>query len=140
MAEPKSEFIFYKTEDQQTRLQVRLEGETVWLTQAQMAELFQRERSVITKHIHNVFEEGELVEAAVCANHAQTAADGKTYQTVYYNLDVIISVGYRVKSRPEAKLFVRACRLRSCGDNRENGSGNSDEKDASDTSEFPAVV
>jgi hypothetical protein len=60
MAEPKSEFIFYQTDDQQTRLQVRLEGETVWLTQAQMAELFQRERSVITKHIRNVFSEGEL--------------------------------------------------------------------------------
>src|SRR6266581_262284 len=98
MAEEKSQFIFYQTEDQQTRIQVRLEGETVWLTQAQMAELFQRERSVITKHIRNVFEEGELVEKAVCANYAQTAADGKTYQTVYYNLDVIISVGYRVKS------------------------------------------
>lgn len=61
--------------------------------------LFQRERSVITKHIRNIFEEGELAEKAVCANHAHTAADGKTYQTVYYNLDVIISVGYRVKSQ-----------------------------------------
>ncbi len=140
MAEPKSEFIFYQTEDQQTRLQVRLEGETVWLTQAQMAELFQRERSVITKHIRNVFEEGELVEAAVCANHAQTAADGKTYQTVYYNLDVIISVGYRVKSRTEAKPFVRACRLSWCGDNREKDNETSDQKDKSDASRFPAVV
>jgi hypothetical protein len=94
----KSEIILYQTEDNQTRLQVRLEGETVWLTQAHMAELFQRERSVITKHIRNIFEEGELVEKAVCANFAQTAADGKTYQTVYYNLDVIIAIGYRVKS------------------------------------------
>ncbi len=88
--ESKSEIILYQTEDNQTRLQVRLEGETVWLTQAHMAELFQRERSVITKHIRNIFEEGELVAKAVCANFAQTAADGKTYQTVYYNLDVII--------------------------------------------------
>ena len=95
---PQSEIILYQTEDGGTRVQVRLQDETVWLTQQQMAELFQRERSVITKHIRNIFEEGELVEEAVCANHARTAADGKTYQTAAYNLDVIISVGYRVKS------------------------------------------
>ena len=95
---PQSEIILYQTEDGGTRVQVRLQGETVWLPQQQMAELFQRERSVITKHIRNIFEEGELVEDAVCANHARTAADGKTYQTAAYNLDVIISVGYRVKS------------------------------------------
>ena len=94
----KSSIILYQTEDNQTRVQVRLDGQTAWLTQAQMAELFQRERSVITKHIRNIFEEGELVEKSVCANYAQTAADGKNYQTVYYNLDVIIAVGYRVKS------------------------------------------
>ena len=93
-----SEIILYRTEDGGTRVQVWLQNETVWLTQQQMAELFQRERSVITKHIRNIFEEGELVEEAVCANHARTAADGKTYQTAAYNLDVIISVGYRVKS------------------------------------------
>ena len=97
-AKPASELILYQTEDNQTRIEVRLENETVWLTQAQMADLFQRERSVITKHIRNIFEEGELLEQAVCANYARTAADGKTYQTVAYNLDVIISVGYRVKS------------------------------------------
>jgi hypothetical protein len=95
---PSSEIILYQTEDGGTRVQCRFENETVWLTQAQMADLFQRERSVITKHIRNVFEEGELVEEAVCANYARTAADGKTYQTAAYNLDVIISVGYRVKS------------------------------------------
>jgi hypothetical protein len=72
---PKSELILYQTEDNRTRIEVRLENETVWLTQAQMAELFQRERSVITKHIRNIFEEGELVEEAVCANYAQTADD-----------------------------------------------------------------
>jgi hypothetical protein len=76
---PNSEIILYQTEDQQTRVQVRFEGETAWLTQAQMAELFQRERSVITKHIRNIFEEGELVEKAVCANYAHTAADGKAW-------------------------------------------------------------
>ena len=95
---PNSEIILYQTEDGSTRVECRFENETVWLTQAQMADLFQRERSVITKHIRNIFEEGELVEEAVCATFARTAADGKTYQTVYYNLDVIISVGYRVKS------------------------------------------
>jgi hypothetical protein len=96
--ESKSEIILYQTEDHRTRIEVRLENEMVWLTQAQIADLFQRERSVITKHIRNIFEEGELAEKAVCANYARTAADGKTYQTVYYSLDVIISVGYRVKS------------------------------------------
>jgi hypothetical protein len=74
---PKSELILYQTQDNRTRIEVRLENETVWLTQAQLAELFQRERSVITKHIRNIFEEGELVEEAVCANYAQTAADGR---------------------------------------------------------------
>ena len=106
--QPASEIILYQTEDNQTRLQVRLEGETVWLTQAQMAELFQRERSVITKHIRNIFEEGELVEKAVCASYAHTAADGKTYQTVYYNLDVIISVGYRVRSHRGTQFRIWA--------------------------------
>ncbi|MEI7436744.1 MAG: hypothetical protein WCL16_08070 [bacterium] len=82
--ESKSEIILYQTEDNRTRIEVRLENETVWLTQAQLSDLFQRERSVITKHIRNLFEEGELVEDAVCANYARTAADGKIYQTVYY--------------------------------------------------------
>jgi hypothetical protein len=71
---PKSELILYQTEDNRTRIEVRLENETVWLTQAQLAELFQRERSVITKHIRNIFEEGEPVEKPVSANYAQTAA------------------------------------------------------------------
>jgi hypothetical protein len=70
--------------------------------------LFQRERSVITKHIRNLFEEGELAEEAVCANYARTAADGKIYQTVYYNLDVIISVGYRVKSQRGTQFRIWA--------------------------------
>jgi hypothetical protein len=107
-AKPASELILYQTDDNQTRIEVRLENETVWLTQAQMAELFQRERSVITKHIRNIFEGGELVEQAVCANYAQTAADGKTYQTVAYNLDVIISVGYRVKSHRGTQFRIWA--------------------------------
>ena len=70
--------ILYQTEDGRTRLQVRLHDEAVWLSQAEMAEPFQRERSVITEHIRNIVEEGELVESAVCANHAQTTPDGKS--------------------------------------------------------------
>ena len=105
---PKSELILYQTEDNRTRIEVRLENETVWLTQAQISDLFQRERSVITKHIRNLFEEGELVEEAVCANYARTAADGRIYQTVHYNLDVIISVGYRVKSQRGTQFRIWA--------------------------------
>jgi len=78
---------------------VMLEQETVWLTQKQITELFDRERTVITKHIGNIFKEKELEEKSVCAKFAHTAGDGKTYETQYYNLDVIISVGYRVKSK-----------------------------------------
>ena len=83
--EPKSQLLLYQAPDGRTRLEVRMQGETVWLSQAQMAELFQRDRSVITRHIRNIFEEGELAEASVCANYAQTAADGITYQTVDYD-------------------------------------------------------
>ncbi len=94
-----SEVIIYEDPNAPDPVQVRLEGETVWLTQEQLAALFDRERSVITKHIRNVFREGELAREAVCANFAHTAADGKTYQVEHYNLDVIISVGYRIKSQ-----------------------------------------
>jgi len=92
------DFILYQTEDGGTRIEVRFSGETVWLSLNQMADLFQRDKSVISKHIKNVFEEGELKPDSVVANCATTAADGKTYQVDFYNLDVIISVGYRVKS------------------------------------------
>ncbi len=95
---PHSEILLYQTEDGHSRVQVRLEDETVWLTQAQMADLFQTERSVITKHIRNIFDSGELDLNSVCAKIAHTATDGKTYQTQHYNLDMIISVGYRVNS------------------------------------------
>ena len=75
-----------------------MSGETVWLSLDQMADLFQRDKSTISRHIKNIFREGELDRNSVVANFATTAADGKTYQVDYYNLDVIISVGYRVKS------------------------------------------
>ena len=92
------EIILYQP-DETVRLEVRLEDETVWLTQAQMAELFQTTRNNITLHIGNVFKEGELVEVSVRKESLLTAADGKNYRTKLYNLDVIISVGYRVKSQ-----------------------------------------
>ena len=93
-----SEIIIYQTEDGLTKIETTFEGDTVWLSIDQMAELFQRDKSTISRHIKNIFNEGELTRNSVVANFATTAADGKTYQVDYYNLDVIISVGYRVKS------------------------------------------
>lgn len=90
--------IIYQTEDGLTKLDVQLHDETVWLSLDMMAQLFQRDKSTISRHIKNIFAEGELQTSAVVANFATTASDGKTYQVDYYNLDVIISVGYRVKS------------------------------------------
>jgi hypothetical protein len=105
-----SEILLYQTEDGQTKIDVRLEEETVWLSQVQMGELFQKERSVITKHINNIFNEGELEEKLVRANFAHTtqhgAIKGKTQvkNIKLYNLDVVISVGYRVKSHQGTKF------------------------------------
>jgi len=96
-----SEILLYQTEDGQTKIDVRLEEETVWLSQAQMSELFQKERSVITKHIKNVFEEGELQEESNVQNLHISGADRPVK---FYNLDVIISVGYRVKSHQGTKF------------------------------------
>jgi hypothetical protein len=91
-------FVLYEAPDGQSRLSVRLKGKTVWLTQAHMAELFQTTRANITIHIGNVLDEGELPEDSVCKDHLQTAADGKSYATKHYSLDMIIAVGYRVRS------------------------------------------
>ena len=93
-----SEIIMYQTDDGLTKIETTFDGDTVWLSIDQMAELFQRDKSTISRHIKNIFSEGELTRNSVVANFATTAADGKTYQVDYYNLDVIISVGYRVKS------------------------------------------
>ena len=99
MTDPKKgEILMYKTEDGITRIDVELRGETVWLSLDQMAELFQRDKSTVSRHIKSIFAEGELDHGSVVANFATTAADGKKYQVNYFNLDVIISVGYRVKS------------------------------------------
>lgn len=92
------EILLYQTEDGKTRVEVKVKDESVWLSLNQMAELFQRDKSVISKHIKNVFVENELSANSVVAKYATTASDGKTYQVDYFNLDVIISVGYRVKS------------------------------------------
>ena len=90
------EFIF---ENQNVKLEVNMKDETVWLTQAQMAELFGKDRKTITRHIQNIYEDGELEQNQVCLFFEHTASDGKIYNTQYYNLDMIISVGYRVKSK-----------------------------------------
>ena len=102
------QFLLYQTDDGLARIEVKFQGETVWLSLNQMAELFQRDKSVISKHIKNVFEEGELTSNSVVAKFATTAADGKTYQVEYYNLDVIISVGYRVKSHRGTQFRIWA--------------------------------
>ena len=97
-SEERGEIVLYQPNDN-IRLEVRLQDETVWLTQQQMAELFGTSRNNITLHIGNIFKEGELQENSVRKESLLTAADGKNYRTKFYNLDVIISVGYRVKSQ-----------------------------------------
>lgn len=94
----KGELIIYQTKDGITKIEVHMVDETVWLSLDEMAALYQRDKSTVSRHIKNVFEDGELNRDAVVANFATTASDGKTYRVDYYNLDVIISVGYRVKS------------------------------------------
>ncbi|MBI2225405.1 MAG: virulence RhuM family protein [Betaproteobacteria bacterium] len=106
--EPQSLFLLYQTSDGQTRLEVRLENETVWLSQNQMAELFQTSIPNVSMHIRNVFAEGELQPGAVVKEFLTTAADGKNYQTKLYNLDVIISVGYHVKSHRGTQFRIWA--------------------------------
>ena len=96
--EEKGEIVLYQPDDN-VRLEVRLQDDTVWLTQQQMSELFSTTRNNITLHIGNIFKEGELEANSVCKESLLTASDGKKYRTKVYNLDVIISVGYRVKSK-----------------------------------------
>ena len=105
---PKNSILIYTTEDGLTKINTTFDGDTVWLSIDQMADLFQRDRSVIGKHIRNIFKEGELQKESVWAKFAYTAADGKTYDVDYYNLDVIISVGYRVKSKRGTQFRIWA--------------------------------
>lgn len=95
---PQSSIILYQTEDGRTRIQCRFEAETIWLTQKLMAELFRKDVRTINEHVQNIFAEGELSEESVIRKFRITAADGKSYETQHYNLEVVIAVGYRVKS------------------------------------------
>ena len=107
-----NQIVVYQTADNQTQIDVHMENETVWLTQAQMAELFQKDRTVISRHIRNVFNEGELEEQSTCAKFAHMGNDGlQQYETVMYNLDVIISVGYRVKSQRGTAFRIWATKV-----------------------------
>ncbi len=103
-----SSLILYQTEDGQTRIEVRLLDESVWLSQAQMAELFNKDKRTISEHIQNIFKEGELYENAVIRKFRTTATDGKNYEVLHYNLDVIISVGYRVSSHRGTQFRIWA--------------------------------
>ena len=102
-----SEIIIYQTEDGQTKIEVTMEEDTVWLSQTQMCELFQRDKSVISRHINNIFKEGELKRDSTVAKNATVQIEGNRSvqrEVEYYNLDVIISVGYRVKSHQGTKF------------------------------------
>ncbi|WP_276787753.1 virulence protein RhuM/Fic/DOC family protein [Paraprevotella xylaniphila] len=101
--------VIYRSADGQTIVDVRMDGDTVWLSQAQMAELFQKDRTVIGRHINNIYKEHELERETTCANFAHVGKDAdQTYQTALYNLDVIISVGYRVKSQRGTQFRIWA--------------------------------
>jgi hypothetical protein len=102
------EILIYKNQDGNISIDVRLEDETVWLTQAQFCELFQKSKATISEHINNVFDEGELNENSVVRKFRTTASDAKSYDVKYYNLDVIISVGYRVKSQQGTQFRIWA--------------------------------
>ena len=105
----KGEIVIYQdTDDTDFRIDVRIEDETVWLTQNQMAKLFHTTRNNVTLHVSNIFKEKELFKESVCKESLLTAQDGKSYKTQFYNLDVIISVGYRVKSRRGTQFRIWA--------------------------------
>ena len=103
--------MIYKTETGQYAVEVLLDGDTVWLTQKQMAELFDKGRTTITEHIQNIFKEGELDEKSVCRESRLTAKDDKKYLVKHYNLDVIISVGYRVNSSKATQFRIWATQV-----------------------------
>ena len=107
----KGQFLLYQTPDGDSQIEVTLQNDTVWLSLDQMAELFQRNKSTISRHIKNVLEDGELEEDSVVANFATTATDGKKYSVAYYNLDMIISVGYRVHSYRGVQFRIWATKV-----------------------------
>ena len=110
-AKNNTSLIMYTTQDGLTKIQATFDNDTVWLSLDQIAELFQRDKSTISRHIKNIFEEGELETNSVVANFATTAADNKIYQVEYFNLDVIISVGYRVKSLRGTQFRIWAMQI-----------------------------
>lgn len=107
----KGQFLLYQTPDGDSQIEVKLQNDTVWLSLDQMAELFQRNKSTISRHIKNVLEDGELEEKSVVAFFATTATDGKKYSVAYYNLDMIISVGYRVRSYRGVQFRIWATKI-----------------------------
>lgn len=107
----KGQFLLYQTPDGDSQIEVKLQNDTVWLSLDQMAELFQRNKSTISRHIKNVLEDGELEEKSVVAFFATTASDNKTYSVAYYNLDMIISVGYRVHSYRGVQFRIWATKV-----------------------------
>ena len=107
----KGQFLLYQTPDGDSQIEVKLQNDTVWLSLDQMAELFQRNKSTISRHIKNVLEDGELEEDSVVAKFATTATDGKKYSVAYYNLDMIISVGYRVHSYRGVQFRIWATKV-----------------------------
>ena len=111
--EENGNIIIYQTEDGLTKLDVQLHDETVWLSLDMMAQLFQRDKSTISRHIKNIFAEGELQTSAVVANFATTASDGKTYQVDYYNLDAIISMGMRCIAKLKRFYMTSIKRLKN---------------------------
>jgi hypothetical protein len=118
-----SQLVIYQTEDGNTKLDVRFQDETVWLTQKLMAELFQTSKQNVGQHLQNIFNEGELLENSVVKDFFTTGADGKNYRTKHYNLDAIISIGYRItppvwittRRRTSASASSRRCRTRFTG-------------------------
>ena len=102
----KGEIVIYKSPEGDTKLDVKLEEDTVWLSQAQLVRLFKTSKQNISLHINNIFKEGELNNKSVVKEYFSTAHDGEKYKTNYYNLDVIISVGYRVKSKRGAQFRI----------------------------------
>jgi hypothetical protein len=111
----KGEIVFYPLDSAENQIEVRLGNDTVWLSLNQMADLFGRDKSVISKHLSNMFGEDELDRSSVVAKNATTGADGKTYQVDYFNLDVIISIGYRVKSKQGTQFRIWANRVLTKG-------------------------
>lgn len=105
------DIVFYKKDNGETNIELLVNGETLWVTQKTMGEIFCIDRTVITKHLRNIFNDGELVKNQVCAKFAHTASDGKTYKIEFYNLDAIISVGYRVNSKKATEFRIWATKI-----------------------------